>query len=97
MGKKKDTTEILKELKEYIGEGGLIPFEHGFRRPSFKVGDYKFSIYMVSDKIAYGFKHYTATQEKRKCNYPLSVLSYSVLNGLMKAIKNYEEYCRTEA
>jgi len=96
MGKKKDTTEILKELKEYIGEGGMVAFEHGFRRPTFKIEGYKYIVTMVSDRVAYGYKQYVATKEKRTCNYPLLFLNYSVLNGLMKAIKNYEEYCKTE-
>ena len=97
MGKKKDTTEILKELKEYVGEGGMVAFEHGFRRPTFKIEGYKYIVTMVSDRVAYGYKQYVATNEKRTCNYPLSFLSYSVLNGLLKAMKKYEEYCKTEA
>lgn len=97
MGKKKDTTEIFKELKEYIGEGGLVAFEHGFRYPQFKVEGYKYIVTMVSDRVAYGYKQYVATKEKRTCNYPLSFLNYSVLNGLLKAMKKYEEYCKSEA
>ena len=97
MGKLKDTTEILKEIKEYIGEGGTVAFEHGFRRPTFKVDGYKYIVTMVSDKVAYGFKQYTGTKQKRTCNYPLSFLNYSVLNGLMKSMKKYEEYCKNEA
>ncbi len=97
MGKKKDTTEILKEVKEYIGEGGMIAFEHGFRRPTFNVDGYKYTVTMVSDKVVYGYKRYPASRDKRTCNYPLSTLNYTVLNGLMKAMKKYEEYCKTEA
>ena len=97
MGKKKDTTEILKELKEYVGEGGMVAFEHGFRRPTFKIEGYKYIVTMVSDRVAYGYKQYVATSEKRTCNYPLSFLNYSVLNGLLKAMKKYEEYCKSEA
>ena len=98
MGKKKDTTEILKELKEYIGEGGMVAFEHGFKKPTFKLSDgCKYKVTMVSDKVAYGIKSYTASREKRTCNYPLSFLSHTVLNGLYKAIKKYEDYCKKEA
>lgn len=96
MGKKKDTTDILKEIKEYIGKNGMIAFEHGFRRPTFNVDGYKYIVTMVSDKVAYGYKRYPVTREKRTCNYPLSFLNYSVLNGLMKSFKKYEEYCKTE-
>ena len=97
MGNKKDTTDILKEIKEYIGEGGMIAFEHGFRRPTFKIETYKYKCTMVSDKVMYGFKYYPGTGEKRACNYPLSFLSYNVLNGLKKAIHKYEDYCKKEA
>jgi hypothetical protein len=97
MGKKKDTTEILNELKEYIGKDGQVAFEHGFRKPTFKLEGYKYKCTMVSYKVMFGYKYYPVTNEKRTCNYPLSFLSYSVLNTLLKAIKNYEEYCKKEA
>lgn len=97
MGKKKDTTEILKELKEYIGKDGMVVFEHGFRRPTFKVEGYKYKCTMVSDKVMYGYRYYPVTKEKRICNYSLSFLNHTVLNILMKSIKKYEEYCKTEA
>lgn len=96
MGKKKDTTKILNDIREYIGEGGMVAFEHGFRRPTFKIGDYKYKCSMVSDKVMFGAKYY-ATGEKRTCNYSLSMLSHTVLNTLFKAIKKYEEYCKNEA
>lgn len=97
MGKVKDTTEILKQVKEHIGENGMVAFEHGFRRPSFKMGGYTYKCTMVSDKIMYGYKYYPATREKRTCNYPLSFLNYTALNILLKSMKNYEEYCKKEA
>lgn len=97
MGKKKDTTEILKEIKEYIGSGGMVAFEHGFRRPSFKMEGYTYKCTMVSDKVMYGYKYYPVTREKRTCNYPLSMLNYTALNILLKSMRKYEEYCKNEA
>ena len=94
--KKKDTTEILAQLKEYIGKDGRVAFEHGFRRPTFKVDGYKYKCTMVSEKVMYGYKYYP-TGEKRSCNYPLSFLNYSALKTLFDSIKNYEEYCKKEA
>ncbi len=94
--KKKDTTEILAQLKEYIGKDGMVSFEHGFRRPTFKVDGYKYKCTMVGEKVMYGYKYYP-TGEKRSCNYPLSFLNYSVLKTLFDSIKKYEEYCKNEA
>ena len=35
--KKKDTTDILKEIKEYVGEGGLVAAADGRQlKPSFR-------------------------------------------------------------
>lgn len=97
MGKTKDTSEILKTLKKYIGEGGMVAFEHGFKRPTFKLSDgSKYKCTMVSDKVMYGFKCYVGSCEKRTCNYPLSTLSYTVLNSLYKAMLKYEDYCKNE-
>jgi hypothetical protein len=97
MGKKKDTSEILKELKAYIGDNGMVAFEHGFRKPTFNFNGYKHKCTMVSDKVMYGYKYYPVTNEKRPCNYSLSFLNYSTLNILFKAIKKYEEYCKNKA
>ena len=96
MGKLKDTTEILKELKEYIGDGGMIAFEHGFRKPTFEMGGYKYKCTMISDKVMYGYKYYSGSGNKRKCNYSLSTLNHTALNILFKAVKKYEEYCKKE-
>ena len=93
---KKDTTEILAQLKEYIGKDGRVAFEHGFRRPTFKVEGYKYKCTMVGEKVMYGFRYYP-TGEKRSCNYPLSFLNYSVLKTLFDSIKKYEEYCKKKA
>ena len=93
--KKKDTTEILAQLKEYIGKDGMVAFEHGFRKPTFKMQGYKYKCTMVSDKVMYGYKYYP-TGEKRTCNYPLSFLNYTALKTLYDSIKKYEEYCKTE-
>jgi hypothetical protein len=97
MAKEKDTTEILKEIKEYIGKDGMIAFEHGFRKPTFKMKGYTYKCTMVSDKVMFGYKYYPITKEKRTCNYPLSFLNYTALNTIYKALKNYEEYCKKEA
>jgi hypothetical protein len=97
MGKKKDTTEILKDFKEYVGEGGLLAFEHGFHYPQFKLGDCKWIVTCVSDKVAYGYKRYPLTKERRTCNYALCTLNYSTLNKLMYYMKKYETYCKEEA
>ena len=97
MGKKKDTVEILKQIKEYVGNGGLVAFEHGFHYPQFKLGDSKWIVTCISDRVAYGYKRYPLTKERRTCNYALSMLNYSTLNKLMYYMKKYEEYCKTEA
>ena len=97
MGKKKDTTEILKEIREYIGEGGMIAFEHGFHYPQFKVGDSKWVVTNVSDKVAYGYKRYPLSKERRSCNYALSTLNYSTLSKLLYNFKKYVKYCKEEA
>ena len=94
--KLKDTTEILAKIKEYIGKDGMVAFEHGFKRPTFKIQGYKYKCTMVSDKVMYGYKYYP-TGEKRTCNYPLSFLNYTVLKTLYDSMKKYEEYCKTEA
>lgn len=95
--KLKDTAEILGKIKEYIGQGGLLAFEHGFRYPQFKMQGYKYICTCLSDRVMYGYKRYPASNEKRTCNYPLSMLNYTVLKKLYDAMLKYEEYCKKEA
>jgi hypothetical protein len=96
MGKKKDTTEILAEIKKYIGTDGCVAFEHGFHYPQFKIAGCKWVVTMITDRVAYGYKRYPLTKERRTCNYSLSTLNYSTLNKLMYYMKKYEEYCKKE-
>lgn len=95
--KRKDTTEILKEIKEYIGQGGMVAFEHGFHYPQFKIAGCKWVVTSISDKVAYGYKRYPYSSERRNCNYSLSMLNYSTLSKLMYKMKEYEKYCKEEA
>ena len=97
MGKKKDTAEILQQIKDYIGNGGTVAFEHGFHYPQFKIAGCKWVVTMISDRVAYGYKRYPLTKERRTCNYALNTLNYSVLNRLMYHMKKYEEFCKKEA
>ena len=94
--KKKDTTEILAKIKEFVGEGGNVAFEHGFRYPTFKMLGYKYKCTMVSDKVMYGYKYYP-TGERRTCNLPIHLLNYTALNTLYETMQKYLEYCTKDA
>jgi hypothetical protein len=95
--KLKDTTEIIAQIKEYIGQGGMVAFEHGFHYPRFKMQGYTYMCTHLSDKVMYGYKFYPLSRQKRTCNYPLSMLNYSALKKLYDSMKRYEEYCKKEA
>ena len=98
--KKKDYSTVqfeeLDNLKEFIGEGGTIAFEHGFRKPQFTNEGYKYVCHMVTDKVAYCRKKY-ADGTYRSANLLLGGLSAATLKKLHKAAENYLEYCQKEA
>jgi hypothetical protein len=95
MGKLKDTTEILQEIKDFVGEGGTVAFEHGFHKPTFKFEGFKHRCNMVSEKVAYCIRYYgNGSGEKRTCNLPLSRLNYSTLKSMLTSMKKYLEYCQ---
>jgi hypothetical protein len=95
MGKLKDTTEILNDIKEFVGEGGNVSFEHGFHRPKFKFEGYEHRCTMVSDKVAFCTRYYgNGSYDKRSCNIPLSRLNYSTLKKLKLSMEKYEDYCK---
>ena len=98
MGKLKDTTEILKEIKDFVGKDGLVAFEHGFHRPIFKFEGFKHRCTMVSEKVAFCTRYYgNGSGEKRPCNLPLSRLNYSTLKKLKTSMEKYLEYCQKYA
>lgn len=86
----------LSKLKSFIGTGGLVPFEHGYRKPTFNMNGYKYTVTMISDTVVYCFKHF-ADGTRRKANLPLSSLTDKTLNKLHNSIEKYIEYCKTEA
>ena len=88
---KKD--EALNLIKEYIGQGGLVAFEHGFRRPGFKQEGYKYTYHMVSDKIVYCKKHFV-DGSARTCNLYLSTLSASTLKSIYNIFSNTKNIVR---
>ena len=83
----------MNELKELIGIDGMVAFEHGFRRPSFKKDGYKYTVNMVSDKVAYCIKHF-ADGSRRTANLPLSSLTDKTVDSLYKSVEKYIEYCK---
>jgi len=98
MGKLKDTTEILKEIKDFVGKDGLVSFEHGFHRPKFKFEGFNHRCIMVSERVAFCTRYYgNGSGEKRPCNLPLSRLNYSTLKKLKTSMEKYLEYCQKYA
>ena len=98
MGKLKDTTEILNEIKDFVGKDGLVSFEHGFHRPTFKFEGFNHRCIMVSERVAFCTRYYgNGSGEKRPCNLPLSRLNYSTLKKLKTSMEKYLEYCQKYA
>ena len=88
--------EALNRIEEYIGKGGLVAFEHGFRRPSFMYEGYKYTYYMVSDEIVYCKKHFV-DGTSRTCKFWLQMLPTSAIKSIYNGILKYEKYCKEEA
>jgi len=88
--------EALKKVKDFVGEGGLVPFEHGYKCPTFKYEGYTYRCHMVSDKAAYCRKKYPDGYY-RSANLLLSGLPTRILNKLYNELNKYLVYCQTEA
>ena len=92
----KDNKEALKQIQDYVGPNGLVPFEHGFKRPTFNFNGYKYKYSMVSDRTVYGRKYF-ANGSSRNCNLYLNILPERTLKSIYKNLLKYEEYCLKEA
>ena len=88
--------EALNKIKEFIGDGGMVAFEHGFKKPAFEKGGYIHYCTMISDDVAYCVKRY-GDGTRRRANFKLTSLPARTLNKLYNSLIEYEEYCRTEA
>lgn len=86
----------LEKIKEFVGEGGLVPFEHGYKKPRFNKDCYIYVVSMISDKVVYCRKRYQ-DGTSRSAGLPLSSLPERTLEKLYKSLKDYLAYCQTEA
>ena len=86
----------LLGIKLFIGNGGLVPFEHGYKKPKFKFQGVTYECSMVSDSIAYCSKILSTTQ-RRRSDLLLSKMTKPQLNKLYNELKKYELYCKYEA
>lgn len=83
-------------IKLFVGEGGLVPFEHGYKKPRFKFQGTEYECSMVSDSIAYCAKILSVGQ-RRRSDLLLSKLTRQQLNKIYNELKRYELYCKYEA
>lgn len=86
----------LVGIQSFIGDGGLVSFEHGYKKPTFKHKGNEYTCSMVSDTVAYCKKNIGGV-EARPCNLMLSRLGKPQLNKLYNELKKYELYCKYEA
>ena len=86
----------LEEIKNYVGKDGLVPFEHGYKKPHFKFHGEVYECSMISETTAYCMKILSA-KERRRSNLLLGKLTKTQLNKLLNEMKRYELYCRYEA
>lgn len=86
----------LLGIKLFVGEGGLVPFEHGYKKPRFRFQGADYECSMVSDSVAHCSKILSSTQ-KRRSDLLLSRMTIPQLNKLYNELKRYELYCKYEA
>ena len=94
--KSKNYENPIEDIKKFIGENGLVPFEHGYKRPRFKFEGQEYECYMVSDSLVYCFKIILKT-EKRRYSLLLATLPKKQLNKIMNELEKYQLYCMYEA
>lgn len=87
----------LANIRGFIGSGGLVPFEHGYKKPTFKHKGNEYVCSMVDETIAYCKKIGIGDFDARPCKLLLSTLGKPQLNKLYNELKKYELYCMYEA
>lgn len=91
-----DHTKLIKQISEFVGEGGLCPFEHGYKPPHIIVKDCLVKMWGVTDTEV------CLTPSKpiaKKIGYRASLaeLSCKELNKIWTALQDYLRYCKEEA
>ena len=75
---------MLKQIQDFIGVGGLVPFEHGFKNTIQYMGK---KVWGVSDTHLY----YNGGKVE------LIELDDDILTQIMNNLNSYLNYCLTEA
>ena len=76
---------LIDKIKEFVGEGGLVPFEHGFPKP------------LVRAKKIWGVNDTTALCVGSPYGFPLEMLNDFELERINNTLHKYLKYCQTEA
>ena len=79
--------DLEKKISDFIGEGGLIPFEHGYKCEFFYKGK---KVWGVSDTHV----HYNGGKVELRDQ---TNISNNDLKLIYKILKDYLKFCKTKA
>ena len=83
----------LDKIKSYIGEGGCVAFEHGYKKPEFTYCGNKYIVTMIDNQ----FVHCYLKSLKLPRAIKLKFLAHNTLCKLYNAINDYERFCKEGA
>lgn len=87
----------VKNIRDFVGEGGLIAFEHGFNPPFVTIQNYPIKIWGVTDTEVCLSPGKNIGKKIVGYRESLSKLSDYDLDKIYKALKEYYHYCLFDA
>lgn len=87
---------LMKQISEFVGEGGLCAFEHGYKPPHIVVKDCLVKIWGVTDKEVC-LNPSKPMAKKVGYRASLAELPYKELTKIWNALQEYYHYCLYDA
>lgn len=86
-----------EKIADFVGKGGLVPFEHGFKKPVITYKKEKYVVTMVEDTKLHCYLKQAKGTLKVPYIIPLRAIASNTAEKLYSELNNYLNYCKYEA
>ena len=86
-----------EKIAEFVGKGGLVPFEHGYKKPVITYKGEKYVVTMVEDTKLHCYIKQSKGTLKVPYMIPLRQVSSNTASKILDELNKYLNYCKYEA
>lgn len=92
-----DLMTPYEKIVDFVGEGGLVPFEHGYKKPIITYKGEKYVVTMVEDTKLHVYRYQAKGTLKVPYLIPLRQIASNTASKILDELNKYLNYCKYEA